>query len=391
MKAKPRGATAKKKAAPAKRPPTATAGKPQTARKRINVALQGGGAHGAFSWGVLDAILADERLEIEAISGTSAGAMSAVVVAEGLAAGGREQAREKLERFWHAVSRQALFGVIQRTPLDILRSNWSLDSNPLFLTWDMAMRVVSPYQLNPLNINPLRRILEEEVDFARVHTCATMQLFISATNVHSGQVRIFTGDEVTLEAVLASACLPELFQAVEIDGEPYWDGGFMGNPVLFPFVKHCHAPDVLIVQVNPIRRAATPTTAREIHNRVSEIAANSSLVHELLRVELVNRGLERGDFKGRGYRPIFLHRVGGGGELAELSASSKLNPEWLFLTHLRDLGRQAATAWLEQSFDRIGRESTLVLDSVNDPKGGPAAAPESPKAKRKRGAKTAAR
>ena len=329
--------------------------------KRINVALQGGGAHGAFAWGVLDRLLEDPRIEIEAVSGTSAGAMNAVVAAHGLKIGGPAKARERLEAFWRRVSVEAIASPIKRSLPDMLFSNWNLDHNPVLALVDMAIRVVSPYQFNPLNLNPLRDILVSEVDFEAVRSCSCMRLFIAATNVLTGSGRVFSGEEITADAVMASACVPYLFQAVEIDGEPYWDGGYMGNPVLEPFLTKCCAQDVVLVQVNPFRRHATPRTAREILDREHEIAFNAALLHELRHIDFVNRCLEQGELSRWGLRPIFLHAVSGGEEFAKLAASSKLNAEWMFLTHLRDMGRRAAGQWLAASFADIGVRSTMDL------------------------------
>ena len=332
-------------------------------KKRINVALQGGGAHGAYTWGVLDRLLDDERIEIEAISGTSAGAMNAVVLAEGLVEGGvkggRDKARKQLEDFWRAVSDEALASPFRRTAWDILSSNWSLDNNPMLAVMDAMTHALSPYWLNPFNLNPLRELLLKEVDFDRVRSCQSVRLFIAATNVHSGEARVFTNGDISVDAVMASACLPHLFQAVEIDGVPYWDGGFSGNPPLEPFLKSCDSQDVLLVQINPQQRATTPRSAREIMNRMNEISFNGALLKELEHVDFVNRALQRGDLKGLGYREIYLHMIGGGDELAQFSASSKLNAEWAFLTHLREIGRADTARWLEQNFDQIGKRSTL--------------------------------
>ena len=340
--------------------------------KRVNVALQGGGSHGAFTWGVLDQLLSDGRLAIEAISGTSAGAANAIVVAEGLMRGGPDVARERLKKFWKTVSKEAAASPLQRTALDVFLQNWGMDANPALTAFEMMSRVVSPYQFNPLNINPLEDLLNREIDFEEVQACDCLKLFISATDVHSGRVKVFTGSEVTAKAVMASACLPYLFQAVEIDGVPYWDGGFMGNPVLFPFFDCCSAPDVLIVQVNPISRPATPKTAREIMDRVNEISFNAPLIKEIRHVDFVNRCLARGELSGLGYRPVYLHRVGGE-EIVQFPASTKLNAEWAFLKHLRDIGRAAAVEWLDQNFDRIGVKSTIELAEYHE-----AAAPASP-------------
>jgi NTE family protein len=216
-----------------------------------------------------------------------------------------------------------------------------------------------------LNYNPLESLLERQIDFGRVQACDCLKLYISATNVHTGRVKVFTDAEITAKSVMASACLPYLFQAVEIDGTPYWDGGFMGNPVLFPFLDCCSSPDILIVQVNPISREVTPTTAREIMDRVNEISFNAPLVKELRHVDFVNRCLRRGKLQGLGYRQVYLHRVGGS-EIVQFPASTKLNAEWAFLKHLRDIGRTSVRQWLDENFDRIGVEGTLDVSSFHE-------------------------
>ncbi|MEL6297345.1 MAG: patatin-like phospholipase family protein [Pseudomonadota bacterium] len=331
--------------------------------RRVNLALQGGGAHGAFTWGVLDQLLADERIEIDAISGTSAGAMNAVVMAAGLSRGGREGGRTSLETFWRQVSREAALSPIQRTLFDVLTSNWSLENNPALAAFDVMSRVVSPYQFNPLNWNPLLHIIEGHVDFDAVRECECVQLFVSATNVQTGRLRVFTGDQVGPATVMASACLPWLFQAVEIDGVPFWDGGYMGNPVLAPFFECCSSRDIVIVQVNPITRDAVPVTAREIQDRVNEISFNAPLIRELRHVEFVNECVRRGELNRDGYEEVFLHRIGGE-ELSDFGAATKLNAEWAFLTHLRDIGRTSAATWIDVNYASLGQKSTLRLNTM---------------------------
>ena len=331
---------------------------------KINLALQGGGAHGAFTWGVLDRLLEDGRLAIGAISGTSAGAMNAAVLVDGFTQGGNEGARLALHDFWHAVSKSAKVSPIQRSLLDIFMGSWSMDFSPGFLAFDLVSRLASPYDLNPLNINPLKTMIDEMVDFDHVHCCADIKLFISATNVHTGRVRVFTNEEVTADAVMASACLPHIFQAVEIDGVPYWDGGYIGNPVLYPFFYETDTPDILLIQTNPIERKETPKTAREILNRVNEISFNASLVKELRAVEFVSRLIDQGQLDAERYMRINMHLIEGGEALVAMSASSKLNTEWTFLSHLRDIGRDAAGAWLAQHYDRVGIGSTFDLRAI---------------------------
>lgn len=332
-----------------------------TNTKSINLALQGGGAHGAFTWGVLDRILEDGRLWIEAISGTSAGAMNAVVVADGLMRDGCNGAREALHCFWREVSQAARFSPVQRAPLDMFMGNWSLDCSPGYLFLDFLTRLASPYELNPWQFNPLQDILGKVVDFDLVRSCNKTKIFISATNVETGRVKVFDRTHLTSDMVMASACLPHMFQAVEIDGVPYWDGGFMGNPVLFPFYDAAECQDIMIVQINPIERKGAPRTARDILNRVNEITFNGSLLKELRSVDFVRRLIEQGKLDPKHYRQLNIHIVEAQDAIRPLGASSKLNAEWEFLRHLFAIGRQAADDWLTCHFDAIGERSTVNL------------------------------
>jgi NTE family protein len=332
--------------------------------KPVNLALQGGGAHGAFTWGVLDRLLEESRVDIEAISGTSAGAMNAVVLASGYQNGGRDGARAALESFWRAVSRDGRLSPIQRGLMDRLLGNWSLDKNPMFIAFDVASRFLSPYDFNPFNINPLRELLEREVDFDAIRKGRGIKIYLSATNVHTGKVRVFQSKEVTPDVVMASACLPFLFKAVEIDGTPYWDGGYVGNPPLFPFFRNGESGDILLVQTNPVIREETPQSARDILNRINEITFNASLASEVRAIGFVSRItghrlLRR--FVGKSVPDLRLHRIEASEELAELTSSSKFNVDWSFFQHLRDIGRLAADNFLKRNYRAIGKRSTLDL------------------------------
>ncbi len=332
--------------------------------KTVNLALQGGGSHGAFSWGVLDMLLEDGRIEIEAISGTSAGAMNAVVLADGLARNGKEGAREALESFWLAVHKAAQGSPLQRSPWDILAGNWNLDYSPAYVFFDILSRIASPYDLNPLNINPLRTLLNEQVDFSRVRNCNEVKLFISATQVRSGKIKVFDHSELSVDSVMASACIPFVFQAINIDGEDYWDGAFMGNPALFPFINHCRSKDIVIVQINPMQREKTPTTARDILDRVNEITFNASLLKEFRAIDFVTRLLDTGSLQESQYKRLFVHIIEADQLLEPLGASSKLNAEWSFLQHLREIGRNQAEHWLADNFNNLGKKSTIDLRSL---------------------------
>jgi len=337
---------------------------PKNNKKHINLALQGGGAHGAFTWGVLDRILESERIEIAAISGTSAGAMNAVVLADGIMAGGKEGAREALGKFWRAVHEAAIVSPFRRTPFEMMTNSWNLDHSPGYLFSDIFARLMSPYQSNPLNWNPLRKLLTRQVDFERVRSCNKLKLFISATSVRNGQVKRFDRTRLTVDKVMASACLPYIFQAVEVDGEDYWDGGYAGNPILYPFAYHSESRDIVIVQINPLTCQKTPKTAREILNRVNEITFNASLLHELRAIDFVARLLDEGSLNATRYRKMFIHMISDEKGFEPLNASSKLNTEWGFLKHLHSMGYAAASNFLREHYDCIGERSSMNVAGI---------------------------
>ena len=332
------------------------------ARKTVNLALQGGGSHGAYTWGVLEALIADERIEIGAISGASAGAMNAVIYAAGFLENGREGARGKLYDFWLSVSSEGSLSPAQRGLFDTWLRAWGSAFPHVGAMWDALSQYASPYDLNPLDINPLRDHLVGMVDFDALRRGSDLPLFIGATNVHTGKGEIFRRDILTADHVLASACLPSLFQAVLIDGVPYWDGGFGGNPALWPLFYETTCRDQIIVQLNPIERNQTPRTAQEIVDRVNEITFNAGLLAELRAADFVARLIDRGALRGDEYRRELLHRIGGEGQLESFGAASKLDASWRFLTTLRDLGRVAGEAWLARHYDSIGVRSTLDVD-----------------------------
>jgi NTE family protein len=334
-------------------------------RLLVDLALQGGGAHGAFTWGVLDRVLEEPGLEVEGISGTSAGAMNGVVLADGWAEGGPEGARAALARFWERVARAALFSPFRRTPLDILAGRWTLDRSPAFLAFELAARTVSPYDVNPLGLNPLRDVLAETVDFARLAR-SPVKLFVTATNVRTGQGRVFRNAEVTPEVLLASACLPQLFQAVEVGDAAYWDGGFAGNPTITPLVRECESNDTILVQVNPVERPEVPRSARAIADRVNEVSFNATLLKELRMIALLRRVADPGGCEGELWARTRMHRIATDAVNA-LGHSSKLNAEWAFLTFLRDEGRRRAEAFLALHRDDIGRRSSFDIDTMLPP------------------------
>jgi NTE family protein len=339
--------------------PTRQRRKPAT--KKINIALQGGGSHGAFAWGVLDRLLEDERLTIDGIVGTSAGAMNAAVTAYGLAIGGPQGAKAKLGEFWTSVSEAARYSPLQPGFMPQIGGRGSLQSSPAYLALDMLSRYLSPYQLNPLNQNPLRDVLAKVVDFDVLRRARNVHMFTSATNVRSGRIKVFPCSEATVDTVMASACLPLMFQAVEIDGEHYWDGGYMGNPPIYPLIYHCDSRDVVLVMINPIVIDDVPTDARAIVDRINTLSFNSSLMREMRAINFVSKLIDGGfDDRGR-LRRMLLHCVDAEEEMRKLDVSSKINASWDFISFLHELGRQRAEAFLTAHFDKLGRTSSTPI------------------------------
>jgi NTE family protein len=330
--------------------------------KPVNLALQGGGAHGAFAWGVLDRLIEDPRISFEGISATSAGAMNAAVLAYGWTQGGRDGARAALASFWKAVSEAgAKYSPYKAFPGSAQFGDFSLDKSPGYVLMDMATRLLSPYELNPWNFNPLRDALEKHVDFAALRAHSAIKLFLAATNVETCKVRIFQCSNITADAVLASACLPNLFQAVEIDGEFYWDGGYVGNPAIYPLIYDCDTRDVVIVHLNPIVRRGCPRTAAEIMNRLNEVSFNSSLMREMRAIAFVTSLVDRGKLSPDEAKQMLIHSIRADEEMVQHGVSSKLNCDWAFLSHLHAKGRSHADQWLARHFESIGRESSVDL------------------------------
>jgi len=347
-----------------KRQLAARESKPRSSKEPllVDLALQGGGSHGAFTWGVLDRLLEEEGFTLEAISGTSAGAMNAAALAFGLLVGGRDGARNALHTFWKRVADAATFSPFQRSPVDRMMGRWSLDYSPTYIATDLIARLVSPYAFGASGSNPLRDILTDLIDFDRLAS-GRFKLFITCTNVRTGRGRVFRNPEITADVLLASACLPTMFQAVYIDGEPYWDGGYSGNPTIAPLVRECESHDTILVQINPIVRAEAPITAQEINNRLNEVSFNATLLKELKMMALLRKVADQGDGEGRQWGQMRTHIISSD-LLVTLGASSKLNAEWEFLTMLRDEGRRAADEFVKAHRDDVGVRSTFDIDSL---------------------------
>jgi len=330
-------------------------------QKKINLALQGGGSHGAFTWGVLDRLLEDERIDIEGISATSAGTMNAVCFAYGLTVGGREGAKETLETFWRKISESGeTFSPIKRLPWQQWPAPWGNFQNLSYDLFDATTRMLSPYQFNPFDINPLRDILDDTV----LKTCNGVKLFISTTRVRTGKVRVFNTDEISLDVAMASACLPQIYKAVEVDDDYYWDGGYTANPALFPFFYHTDCHDILIVHINPLERDEIPTTADEIANRVNEISFNSSLLKEMRAIAFVHKLIDQDWLKDEHKDKLnymLVHSLRADEAMREFDVMSKFDTDWGFLTYLRGKGYRVMDSWLERHFDALNKHSTVNL------------------------------
>ena len=344
-----------------------------SARARsVNLALQGGGSHGAFTWGVLDALLEDGRVSFNGISGTSAGAMNAVAVAHGYAQAlsnpkldPREAARQSLADFWNGVVDMGALGEAQRAPFDLLFGQAGLQSAPPLL-WARAVEgfwsnTLSPYQSNPFDINPLHDFLEKHIDFDHLARLKTPKVFVVATRVSTGQAEVFFGKRLTAKAVMASACMPMAFRAVEIEGEQYWDGGFSGNPAIHPLIYNCTGRDILLVQINPIKRDKLPTTSAEIMDRINEVTFNAGLVAEMRAIDFVKRLLAEGKLDPAHYKDLLLHRIDGGEALEAFTASSKISTKASLIFSLRDLGQASARHWLTRHYAALGITSTINI------------------------------
>lgn len=332
--------------------------------KKVNLALQGGGAHGAFAWGVLDYFAEDGRIDIDGLSGTSAGAMNCVVYAYGKMHGGREGGRKALEDFWWDVSQLGAFlSPVRSSPI---HEFWGLAPLEMFTysIFDSWTRTISPYQFNPVNYNPLREILSKHVKFEELDQCKDIKMFICATNVRTGAPTIFKNQDVTEDVILASACLPFLFQAVEINGEYYWDGGYTGNPALYPLIYNTDTRDFLIIHINPMERKELPTNSNDIMNRLNEITFNASLIKEMRAIAFVQKLIKqdwlKDEYKDH-LRKIRMHAIRADEDMKDYSVSSKFSSEWDFLLELKELGRKRAKTWLKKNYDKIGHESSISI------------------------------
>lgn len=334
---------------------------PTRKQRQLSLALQGGGTHGALTWGVLDRLLDEDQLTLEGIAATSAGSINAVLLAYGLSTGGRQGAKQTLARFWREISDSSASNIFRPSLFDPIMRSFGYDYSAGFLLTSMFWQFLSPYQFNPLNLNPLKTLLANIIDFQIVREQTAVKLFLCATDVRSCKIKVFRTDEITPQHVLASSCLPMLMQAVEIDGHFYWDGGFIGNPAIFPLIYECDARDVMLVHLTPTHRFEIPTTPSSILTRMQEISLNAGLVREMRAVAFVNRLVDHG--KTTEGKHIFIHSIEAEDEISKLPITSKLNGDWDFLCHLFNLGRKRANEWLSDNIDRLGTEFTTDLEA----------------------------
>lgn len=333
--------------------------------KAIDLALQGGGSRGAFTWGVLERLLEVRSIVIEGICGTSAGAMNATMVAYGMRVGGRQGAIDLLETFWQKASEKQRYSPFRPSWLDRWLGTGTMEYSPFYRFFDVYKNIFSPYEFNPLDYNPLKDLLEELVDFEVLRKSELLKLFVCATNARTGRSKVFTNKEISADAVMASACLPFLFKAVEIDGEAYWDGGFMGNPPLYPLIDDTETEDILLVQINPVEIDKIPKTSTEIRDRMNDLSFNASLMHEMRHIRFIQKNIDKGLNSHPNLRNLYIHNIAPPNEeFQDLGVSSKMNTNWNFIQKLRQLGRRQAETWLEQNYDKIGHESTCDIEQT---------------------------
>lgn len=335
----------------------------RTQRRKIALALQGGGAHGAFTWGVLDRMLQEPNIDIIGVTGTSAGAMNAVVLADGLLRGGAEGARERLRMFWESIGAMPGFGSLLWPLSGSDAAAVHLEQTPPYLAWDLVARNLSPYQLNPMNQNPLRAPLDKLVDFERLRAQKDVEVIVCATNVRTARRRTFSNADISTDAVLASACLPDLFPAVQIDGEAYWDGGYTGNPALMPLLVKLPGCDVVMVRIDPVVRDEIPRSVRDIHDRVLEISFNAASWMEMAAVGMLLTFVEHGLLDRERFDRFRFHAILSS-DLEKIPASSKLNNYPAFLEHLFNAGRRIGEAWFAEHGVALGKQSSVNLQRL---------------------------
>lgn len=332
-------------------------------KKHISIAMQGGGAHGAFTWGVLDRLLEEKDLVVEGVSGTSAGAMNAVSTAQGIMEGGNDGARKFMDKYWTIMSDRGRTSPFKPGFLDVLLGKFTMHNSPGFLAFDFISKVLSPYQLNPAGTDPLKDLCEELFDFDKLNADKSVKIFMAATHVYTGKIRIFSNvnEELSIETILATACLPTIHNAVMVKGDYYWDGGFSGNPAIYPLIYNCETPDVMIIKLNPTHRPRLPVTASEISDRLNEISNNLSIMREVRAMHFITKLIDNGIVKPGTLKHLHCHLIEDEKVFQDLGWSSKLNTDMEFLLHLKEAGRVAADKWMAKNWDFIGKKGTADL------------------------------
>lgn len=333
-----------------------------TGKKKVSLALQGGGSLGAFTWGVLDALLEQPDLEVEGISGTSAGSMNAVAIAQGLIRNGNAGARESLKIFWESLGELALSGPLQFNPLDKMVKKFDINANPFFHIMNFIGQILSPYQLNPLNIHPMRHFVENLFDFKELSATDICKIFLCATHVFSGKLKIFKTKDICVDSLLASACIPRLFQAIQVKGEFYWDGGFIGNPAIYPLIYDCETPDIIVIQTSRVHSSTVPTTIREIHNRLGEITQNSCLVREFRSIAFITDLIDKGVIPAGTLKRLHMHLIRDDGFFSNLDYATGFSADPDFLAYLFEKGRRCGERWIQKNYDQIGHKGTAEIE-----------------------------
>lgn len=341
---------------------TMVAKKSNKSAKKVSFALQGGGAHGAFTWGVLDRLLEGDFFEVEGVCGTSAGGINAVAVSQGIVKGGNEGARQEMHRLWKTISDSGKKSALKRGFVDKLLGKFTMNHSPAYIGFDFMSRIFSPSQLNPMNKNPFRDLVNEFFDFEALRKTKKVKAFVCATSVKTGKLKIFETSELRTESILASACLPMLFQAVEIDGEHYWDGGYIGNPPLYPLIYNCETPDIITIKLNPTYLEEVPSTSREILDRLNEITCNATLIREMRMINFLSKLIDDGSVVPGKLKRLHMHLIENEEVFKDLNFSSKLNTDWDFLIHLFEEGRKAGDKWMDENYARVGIESTADIE-----------------------------
>ncbi|MDR1910575.1 MAG: patatin-like phospholipase family protein [Holosporales bacterium] len=333
-------------------------------KKAISIAMQGGGAHGAFTWGVLDRLLEDGRFIIEGITGASAGAMNAAGTIQGLLEGGNEGARRVLRSYWTALIESGKTSALKPGPVDQMLNKFTMQNTPAFIMFDLMLKFLSPYQYNPMGLDPLKDLIMKVFDFEKIRKNKEYKLFMSATHVYTGKIKVFKTEEFCPEALLATACLPTIHAAVMVNGEYYWDGGFIGNPVIYPLVYECETPDILVIKLNPTHRNRLPTTSGEISDRLNEITNNTSILREMRSIHFITKLIDEGLIDPTRIKKLHMHLIQDEAAFQDLGWSSKLNTDKKFVDYLFAAGYKAADKWISENFKKIGVESTMPMDDL---------------------------